>query len=144
MLISQKCRYALRAVFELGLRNSLKPAKTPDIATAQHIPVRFLEVIMGELRNGGFVESRRGKKGGYLILRDINKLTVGEVISYIQGPLDITSNGKSDGDRGDYAFKLLWQKVSSSVSEVYANTTFAELIELEAKCQNQYVPDYSI
>ncbi len=69
MLVSQKSQYALRAVFELARRNGGLPVKIADIAEAQAIPQRFLEVIMNQLKQGGFVESRRGKRGGYLLAR---------------------------------------------------------------------------
>ena len=60
MNISQKCQYGLRAVLELSLRIGRGPVKTGDIAKAQSIPLKFLEVILVELKHGGFVESRRG------------------------------------------------------------------------------------
>ena len=146
VLISQKCRYALRAVFELGFRNSDSPAKTAQIAEAQQIPVRFLEVIMAQLRQGGFVESRRGKSGGYLLARQADTITVGEIIEYVQGPIDVTAAKihKGSGARGDHAFSELWMNVTSAISDVYANTTFDELIKNEKEAQKQYVPDYSI
>ena len=57
--ISQKCHYAVRATFELAKRHDKGPVRIADIAEAQAIPVRFLEVIPGQLRQGGFVLSQR-------------------------------------------------------------------------------------
>jgi Rrf2 family cysteine metabolism transcriptional repressor len=146
VLISQKCRYALRAVFELGFSNSDSPVKTAQIAEAQHIPVRFLEVIMAQLRQGGFVDSRRGKSGGYVLTRQADTITVGEIIEFIQGPIDVTASkiDKRLGARGDHAFGELWLNVTDAISDVYANTTFDELIKNEKLAQKQYVPNYSI
>lgn len=144
VLISQKCRYALRAVFELAYCNSDSPAKTAQIAEAQHIPTRFLEVIMAQLRQGGFVESHRGKSGGYVLVRQADTITVGEIIEFVQGPIDVTSAGLANGNssKGDYAFENLWNDVNVAMSDVYANTTFAHLISEEKKAR--YVSDYSI
>ncbi|MHC4807793.1 MAG: RrF2 family transcriptional regulator, partial [Planctomycetota bacterium] len=89
MRISKKCRYALRAIFELALRDSGQPVKIHEIAGAQNVPPRFLEVILNELRHAGFVDSRRGNGGGYMLARDAKDLTVGEVIEYIQGPISV-------------------------------------------------------
>lgn len=67
MSVSQKCQYALRAVFELARRRGEKPTSIREIAEAQAIPAKFLELILTQLRKGGLVESRRGIHGGYLL-----------------------------------------------------------------------------
>ena len=64
MFVSQKCQYALRAVFELAKQYGKGPTKILHIAELQAIPVRFLEVILVQLKRGGFVDSQRGKEGG--------------------------------------------------------------------------------
>ena len=81
MRISKKCQYALRAVFELASRNNNEPVKTHDIARSQRISPRFTEVILNELKHGGFVESKRGNVGGYLLARSPDDLTVKEMPS---------------------------------------------------------------
>ncbi len=146
MLVSHKVQYGLRAIFELSLRNSQTPAKITEIADAQGIPPRFLENILSELKGGGFVESRRGKNGGYLISRDPAGLTVGEIISYIQGPVKVVGadNNGVTGARGDAAFDGLWENVGSAITDVYDKTTFAELIEIEKSKAANYTPDYAI
>ena len=77
MAISKRSEYALRAVFELAYRGSQEPVKIQRIAESQGIPSRFLEGIMGDLRHAGFVESRRGSEGGYVLVRDSGELFVG-------------------------------------------------------------------
>ena len=149
MRISKRCQYALRAVFELALRNTGQPVKIHQIAGAQNIPPRFLEVILNQLKHAGFVESRRGNEGGYMLARLAENLTVGEVIQYIQGPVFMTADNagkpnKSEVFYGDYAFKQLWQKVNSAVAQVCDNTTFAELVECEMARKSASVPNYSI
>lgn len=149
MQISKRCEYALRAVFELALRNPGQPVKIHEIAGAQNIPPRFLEVILNQLRQGGFVASRRGNEGGYVLSRLAQELTVGEVIQCIQGPVAVIGDktkrsNKSDYFYGDYAFEELWQKVNRAISEVYDNITFAEMVELEASRKTALVPNYAI
>ena len=149
MRISKKCQYALRAVFELAVRNTGQPVKIHDIAGAQNIPPRFLEVILNQLRHGGFVDSRRGNEGGYMLARAAEELTVGEIIQYIQGPISVTDGNDGKPNKvesffGDYAFKQLWQKVNNTVSEICDNTTFAELVEYETANKSACVPNYTI
>ncbi|KKL10688.1 hypothetical protein LCGC14_2553300, partial [marine sediment metagenome] len=87
MNVSQKCQYALRAVFELAKRQGRGPTTISDVAEAQAIPPRFLELILGQLRQGGFVDSRRGPRGGYLLPVTSPALTIGQIIEFIDGPI---------------------------------------------------------
>jgi Rrf2 family protein len=149
MRISKRCQYALRAVFELALRAPGQPVKIHQIAGAQNIPPRFLEVILNQLRHAGFVDSRRGNEGGYMLARPAEDLIVGEVIRYIQGPIPMTANeerkaNESEYFYGDYAFEQLWENVNSAISQVCDNATFAELIEYERANKTAFVPNYSI
>ena len=69
MNISVKGEYALHAIFDLALQKLGEPIKIADIAKRQRIPQKFLELILAGLKQGGFVESRRGAEGGYLLAR---------------------------------------------------------------------------
>ena len=79
--------YAVRAVFELAKRQGTGAIKISEIAEAQVIPTRFLENILNNLKRAGFVESVRGKDGGYLLARSAKELTVGEIVRSVEGPL---------------------------------------------------------
>jgi Rrf2 family protein len=141
--ISQKCRYALRALFELALRDSNAPVNVHDIASAQAIPQRFLEVIFAELKHAGFVEAKRGSRGGYILARPANKIAVGEVLNFLQGRPP--SKAAKRGDLpGDYVFSKLWQDVTIAIKNIYNNTTFADLVEQEMANRKKYVPSYAI
>ena len=144
--ITKKCRYALRAIFELALRDTTEPVKIQDIALSQAIPPRFLEVILAELKHGGFVESRRGNDGGYMLARPAYDLTVGEVINFLQGnACDSNRTGWYGPDlMGDYVFSRMWKKVSDAIADIYTGTTFADLVEQELAKRKNYVPNYAI
>ncbi len=148
MRIPKKCQYALRAVFELALHEPGQPVKIHQIAGAQDIPPRFLEAILNQLRHAGFVDSRRGNEGGYMLARAAENLTVGEIIEYIQGPIFIAPDaGKAARDStffGDEAFKKLWEEVNSAVCKVCENKTFADLVEFERSNTKHCTPNYSI
>ena len=146
--ISKKCQYALKAVLELAWRSPGEPVKTRDIADAQRVSPRFMEIILNELKHGGFVESKRGNEGGYMLARDPGALTVREVIEYVQGPISVAPEAaKGVGDAaflGNEAFRELWQEVNSAVSEVCGNRTFASLVEFEQARREQSVANYCI
>ena len=67
MSVSLKCQYGLRALFELARRTGSAPTRIQEIAEAQASPPRFLDNILNQLRRGGFVDSRRGKAGGFAL-----------------------------------------------------------------------------
>jgi len=143
--VSEKCRYALRAIFELALRDSARPVKIQEIASSQGIPQRFLEIILAELKHSGFVDSQRGADGGYVLLRPANQLTVGEVIRFMQGgSRKKTSAKRATYTPGDYVFEQMWQKVNNAVTEIYEGTTFANLVEQELVARGSSAGDYVI
>jgi len=149
MLISKKCQYALRAVLELALAHKgRRSVKVQQIAAAQGIPPRFLEVILNQLRHGGTVQSQRGRRGGYALAADPATLTVGRIIRQIQGPALAVSEGPqkepAGRHRGDKAFEQLWREASSALQRVYDNTTFAQLVEREKAGAELSVASYSI
>jgi Rrf2 family protein len=87
-MISQKARYALRAL--VALAKSAEPDQAvfiSDIATSERIPRKFLEQILLDLKHHGIVESRRGKAGGYLLLKAPEEITFGEVLRIVDGPI---------------------------------------------------------
>ena len=136
MNLSQKCQYALRATFELARRRHEGAIKISDIASAQAIPPRFLELILNELKQGEFVRSRRGASGGYELAVSPRTLTVGRIIEVIDRPISPLKwlEGDAAFDRpllGRCAFMDLWQRAREAVTDVYDNTTFEDLIERE-------------
>lgn len=87
-MISQKAKYALRALVALAKTGSPDETRLiSDIADEQSIPKKFLEQILLDLKHHGIVASRRGKSGGYLLLRQPDHITFGEVLRIIDGPV---------------------------------------------------------
>jgi len=149
MLVSQKAHYALRAIFELAMRYGQGPVKIADIANAEAIPVRFLEVILSQLKQAGFVESRRGNVGGgYILSRLPAGLTVGEVLRFIEGPITLvecTENKAKDNCPliGECVLLPMWERARNAISTVYDGTTFQNLVDQKNKV-NRNAVSYSI
>ena len=141
MNISVKGEYALQAIFDLSSQPPGQPVKIAEIARRQNIPQKFLELILSSLKQGGFVESRRGAEGGYMLARPASAITVGEVYRFFEGG----QNGKSRSKRrADSAFEDLWRQVDDAVSSVVDRTTFADLLRSWTEKHNKFVPNWEI
>ena len=138
MNISVKGEYALRALFDLALQRSTEPVKIADIARRQKIPQKFLELILAGLKQAGFVESRRGAEGGYLLTRPADTISVGDVLRVIEGKKQ--AKPASAGD----PLADMWKAVDAAVSTVVDRTTFAELVRHWQEKQTRYVPNWEI
>ena len=86
-MISQKAKYALRALIALARAPQGEPLLISDIAESQAIPRKFLEQILLDLKRQGLVVSRRGRFGGYQLLRNPAQITFGQVLRLIDGPI---------------------------------------------------------
>ena len=149
MLITQKCQYAIRAIFELAKRYGDGPVKIGDIAENQAIPPRFLEVILSQLKQGGFVTSQRGSEGGYMLIRQPGKLSVGEIMRFIQGPIapvECLFGAAKDkcSLSPDCVFLPMWEKARKAMSDVYDRTSYQDLLNAEQEKQPQGAPGYCI
>jgi len=141
MNISLKGEYALQAIFDLASQPGGEPVRIADIARRQKIPQKFLEIILVGLKQAGFVESRRGAEGGYLLARAAESLTVGEVLRSIES----TPKGQSRSRRKtETPFTEMWRQVDCAVSEIIDKTTFAGLLRAWTEKQNQFVLNWEI
>ena len=141
MIISVKGEYALQAIFDLAAQRPGEPVRIADIARRQAIPQKFLELILAGLKQGGFVESRRGAEGGYLLARAAEAITVGEVLRFVEGP----EQGKNRPRRkADTPFSEMWQQVNQAIGGILDKTTFADLQRTWSDKQNKYVLNWEI
>jgi Rrf2 family transcriptional regulator, cysteine metabolism repressor len=131
--VSQKSRYALKALLELACRFGQGPISIAEVAKAQAIPARFLEAILAQLKRGGLVASRRGNEGGYVLSRSPAEISVGEVLRVLQGPAVIihcANHPIKDCPHGpDCVFAKLWETACKAVDSVYDSTSFQDLAE---------------
>ena len=86
-MLTKKGKYGLKAMVHLAQFSPGRPVPVLEIASTQQIPKKFLDAILSELRNAGFVNSKMGKGGGYMLARTASQISVGEIIRVIDGPL---------------------------------------------------------
>jgi Rrf2 family protein len=129
--VSAKTDYAIRAALELAAAPDEKPVKGERIATAQAIPLRFLENILMQLRHAGLVDSRRGADGGYKLARPASEVTLADVIRAIDGPLAGVSGARPETlDFTGVAEPMrdIWIAVRASLRGVLERVTLADVV----------------
>ncbi len=146
MKITYKGDYALKAILDLSLNYGRGVATIHDLAKRLDIPLKFLEQVLLELKRGGFVESRRGKIGGYLLSRHPAEIKLGEVIRFVDGPIEpIICVGKNYSGCGDVykcVFRKILRKVTEAASSIVNNVDFEDLVNQVKK--NKQAFDYNI
>jgi len=141
MNISVKGEYALQAIFDLAANAGSEPVKIAEIVRRQKIPQKFLELILASLKQGGFVESRRGAEGGYLLSRRAEAIAVGEVLRFVEGRQEERSRLRR---KNDSAFSDLWERVDLAIDGVLESTTFAQLVREWNEKHSRFVPNWEI
>jgi len=150
MKITYKGDYALKAIFQLALRYDKDKdgiMSITEIAKSGDMPTKFLEQILLTLSKGDFVRSRRGIKGGFVLARHPKDITVGQVIRFIEGPIEPISCVEKEGYKGckditSCIFRGIWKEVSYAISVVVDTLTFEELILRYKEKRLQVTPSY--
>ncbi len=130
MRISAKADYAVRATVELASSPPGRPVKGDVLSRTQGIPQKFLENILGELRQAGIVDSRRGHDGGYWLARPAGEVTVADVIRAVEGPLASVRGEPPEGV--EYAgaaesLQRVWIAVRGALRSVVEEVTLADI-----------------
>ena len=140
-MLSQKAKYALRALLMLAERPAGEPLLIADIAERQNLPKKFLELILLDLKHRGILHSRRGKNGGYLLARDPATVTFGEVVRIVDGPLasvlcvSQTAYRRCDDcrDEAACAVRKVFRRVRDATAAILDNHTLADALGRTSK-----------
>lgn len=138
-MISQKAKYALRALIALAKAPAGATMNIAEIAERQNIPQKFLERILLDLRNRGYVVSRRGAQGGYALLKPAREIKYGEILRLIDGPiaplpcLSLTAYRPcEDCKEGESACEVrrVFAQVANATRTVLDATSIADSVEV--------------
>ena len=135
-MISQKAKYALRALVALTRVPAGESLMISEISRSQAIPKKFLEQILLELKRAGIVMSRRGRLGGYVLLRAPDRVTFGEVLRLLDGPLaplpclrKIAYRRCADcAEESSCEIRHVFARVTIATREVLDSTTLADAV----------------
>src|SRR5580692_12595235 len=142
MKISKRGEYALRALIDIGIAGELghKLVQIRELAEQEKLPVKFLEQILMQLKAAGYIDSKRGKKGGYFIKMPLHKIKFGMVIRLIDGPLAPIACVSQTAyerctcpDEEHCGLRMLMLDVRNAISNVLDRFTLADVVEVALK-----------
>jgi|SRR5579862_6953300 len=146
MRISSKGHYGLLAVAELARHYDEGLVSLAEIASAEHLPLPYLEQIIAPLRVAGVVEATRGLHGGYRLTRAPSQVTVGEIVRWLEGPIalvECTSEGYVAGAcerEAGCTSRGVWHRVSEAINEVLNTLTLADVVANESRDVSRDLP----
>ncbi|MCU0895261.1 MAG: Rrf2 family transcriptional regulator [Rhodospirillales bacterium] len=133
-MITQRSKYALRALLMLAQQPDGQLVLISEIAERENVPKKFLELILLELKRHGLLRSQRGRNGGYGLAKAANTITFGEIIRITDGPLAPIPCASLSGyqrctdcaDESSCAIRMVMRRVRDAMSEVLDRTTLAD------------------
>lgn len=149
MEISARTMYGLRALVTMAGARSKDPMTIQTIAEREAMPHKFLEGIMADLKRGGFVKSRRGANGGYLLARPASEIRLIEIIRHLDGPVAPTAysdlTGADDPTACQRAFWPVWAEIREATIRVLENYTVQSIADaLPEDPLGDFFPIYQI
>ncbi|MBC6401606.1 MAG: Rrf2 family transcriptional regulator [Ekhidna sp.] len=135
-MISKKTKYGLKALIHVARLGYQERVHIATIAEKESIPRKFLESIMLELRKAGYLASRKGKGGGYYLLKKPDKISISEIYRLLEGPIapvpcvSLNFYEKCDDcdDEAKCKIHLLMVQVRDRILSIYNNTFISDLI----------------
>ncbi|MCP4751419.1 MAG: Rrf2 family transcriptional regulator [Proteobacteria bacterium] len=150
MKISYKTDYCLKIILDLAKNyHPLRLVHLTELSSRQDIPRKFLEQLLLMLKKGGFIQSKKGPKGGYSLTRDPAQIRLGEVIRFVEGsfyPISCIDPAVEQGCDFEpkCVFAGIWKTVEKAVSGIVDPIDFADLVKKETRLLENVVIDFQI
>ena len=148
MNISTRGRYGLRALLEIAVKPDEEPITIKDICKRQQMSVTYLEQILHKLKKAGIVRSVRGARGGYLLARRGDKITVNQIINALDGPIAISYcdspqlREKSCIGPSACVSRILWKKLENLIESALSSVTLADLRKQAMNLKDENIFDH--
>jgi Rrf2 family protein len=144
-MISKKTKYAIHALFYLAKEKKQEPVQIKRIAEDANIPKKFLETILLDLRNKGYISSKKGRDGGYYITTDLNKINFADIIRLFDGPIGMLpcvtflyyEPCTECEDEETCAIKKVFKDVRDESVKILKSATLENVINLEKKLKRK-------
>ncbi|GLK55091.1 Rrf2 family protein [Methylopila capsulata] len=137
-MLTKKAKYGLKAMVDLARLQPGKSTFVAEVAERNAIPKKFLDAILGELRNAGMLSSKKGKAGGYMLSKSPDEITVGAIVRALDGPLAPIACASRSAyvpcddcqDVRSCQVRLMMLEVRNAISTVLDHRTLTEMRDL--------------
>ena len=131
MKLSTKGRYGVKAMVELAINYGNQPISIKTISERQNISEYYLEQLFSPLRKADLIKSIRGAQGGYVLSKDPKEITIAQIISVLEGPIEIASCIEVDicENEASCATRLLLGKIKKSIDEVMESVSLQDIVD---------------
>ena len=139
MRLSTKSRYGVRAIFDIAYHSEGLEAQVKDISRRQEISPRYIEQIFQKLRKAGIIGSKRGRTGGYFLVKRPEEITLGEIIRVTEGDIDPVlcmdpeEPGQPCGRSKECVTRIIWNEAGNRLKEYFDSVTVKDLCEKAQK-----------
>ena len=146
MRLTYKGDYSIKIILELAMHHGKGVMTIQELSKKGDVPIKFLEQVLLDLKRGGFVESKRGKKGGYELAKRPDQIKLGEIVRYIDGPTEpiacVSDRYKGCKEADRCVLRNIWQRVDGAISGIIDNITFEDLAQQSQR--QRLANDYNI
>ncbi|HLK63147.1 MAG TPA: Rrf2 family transcriptional regulator [Bryobacteraceae bacterium] len=147
--ISKRTQYGLKAMLALGARFGEGPVLIATLSKDEAIPIKFLEVILLDLKSNGLLESKKGPRGGYQLSRPPSTITIGSLIRMMEGPLAPLPCASETAfrpceecqDVESCGTRIIMRQVRDAIANVLDRTTLADLIRQVETARTKFRPE---
>jgi Rrf2 family cysteine metabolism transcriptional repressor len=138
-MFSAKAHYGLKAVIFLAQGAGKGPIQAKEIAVSQKVPVRYLELLLSQLKKARLINSNRGKLGGYFLARPASAISIYEIVTALEGRISfVSSHEENKDDPVERAVTGFWTKAEESLIEYLKNSSIEDLRQQAATDQHIY------
>lgn len=138
-MISLKAQYGLKAIVALAVYRGKGPLQAKEIASSQSIPVRYLELLLSQLRRARLVSATRGKNGGYVLVKDAAKITVWDIVAIFEGKVIFAQPPEvKRGEGGKDKISFVWEEAEKRVVDYLKSVKISDLQEIAQSGKQMY------
>ena len=137
MKLTTRSRYGTRMILDMALHGQNGPVRIKDIAARQGVSVKYLEKLVRDLKEAGFVRSRRGPRGGHELDKPLAAISVGDIVRALEGDLSLVECGDEAGPcprQVDCLTRGVWMEASRAMHEKLDSITLADLVAGASGC----------
>jgi Rrf2 family protein len=129
-MLSLKAQYGLRAIISLAAHHGKGPLQAREIASSQGVPVRYLELLLSQLRRARLVEATRGKNGGYILSRKPNEITVWDIVTAFEGKAILFQPKEAvDAPPQTRVLSFIWRDAEKKVIDYLSSLKISHVLE---------------